>query len=630
MIFDVHYNPTSRVFSIIVPDKKPVPAISEWPGWRRAPSGVYYAPAWPSSILAMKTAHLFRWDEEAAKARDEILHNLNTSRRLLSSDDRSFSLLKEAPTERQPKLHQRQAVNALRHMGWRALLADDMGLGKTSTALWAAHDADAERILVICPVSVKFNWEKEIRLTLGEHNWFVQVIDGSSKRRAQQLVEALAALKRTAIVMNYDLLRHFTEDQLRWIEKFISEKRSIALLDESHYLKSRESDRTKIASRLASKAACVIAMTGTPIRNLAEDLYSQVEIVRPGTWTSYRDFAKRHLVIRAVKFGKRETHKVVGVKNLDSLNAVMNTLQIKRAKIEVLDLPPKIHTFPELKLDGEHLRIYRAMRDFARVELSKLIEPVRKPSDVMEEHGITAFQHGSQRITGDQVDSAMGVQPVRNIFDPRARSAVEQAMRCEQLANGFIGGIPDPLMSKLGDALKLAEKIPGRPNELMFPTHPKVVWLMETIDSVLAQGGSPIVYSRFNAPLVWLGRVLTEKGVINRLFHGNLVPLDKFEAVQHFQEGHARVLLCQVKIAEGWNATRCQDVIFWTRDWSPAVNTQAEDRAHRMGQTGTVNVQIPIVRQTVEMLIHRRLAAKDADAEQALRNVTIEELMEAL
>jgi SNF2 family DNA or RNA helicase len=76
--------------------------------------------------------------------------------------------------------------------------------------------------------------------------------------------------------------------------------------------------------------------------------------------------------------------------------------------------------------------------------------------------------------------------------------------------------------------------------------------------------------------------------------------------------------------------TASQDVIFYGRDWSPAVNSQAADRCHRIGQTGTVNVQIPIVAGTFETYLHKKLAAKETDAEQALRSVTVGELRQAL
>ena len=632
MNLEVRYDAPTRTFRIPVPGKVLIPAINEWPGWKRHLSGTYMAPAWPSAILAMsKTAHTLRWDEAAAKARDEIVWRMGLARGcLIPNAKHPDEIAKTDPTERRPRPHQRQAVAAMRYMGWRVLLADDMGLGKTSAALWAAHDAGVKRILVICPVSVKFNWRDEILETLGE-SWVSFVVDGSSKSRADVFAQAgrFVSGGSVALIINYDLLRHLSEAQLAQLQTFAAD--GMLLLDESHYLKDRNTERTKIATTIAARAPCVIAMTGTPIRNLADDLFSQVEIVRPGTWTSYRDFAKRHIVTQAVKFGKREIQKIVGVRNLDALNAVMNTLQIKRSKSEVLDLPPKIYTYPELQLEGDLRKIYNAMKDFAKIELGKLVQPQRKPSDVMGDLGISAFQHGSQRITGDQVDAAMGAMPEVNIFDPRARSAVEQAMRCEQIANGFIGGIPEPVMRQLGEKIfGLAEKIEGRPHELMFPTHPKVVWLLETIGSIIKQGGAPLIGSRFNAPLLWLRKRLMADGLKVGLIYGDMSAEVRHETIIAFQNHHIDVLLSQVKIGEGWNAHRSQDVIHWSRDWSPAINSQFEDRAHRMGQRGTVNVQVPIVRKTIEAMIDRRLRTKGADAEQALRTVTIAELMEAL
>jgi SNF2 family DNA or RNA helicase len=100
--------------------------------------------------------------------------------------------------------------------------------------------------------------------------------------------------------------------------------------------------------------------------------------------------------------------------------------------------------------------------------------------------------------------------------------------------------------------------------------------------------------------------------------------------IDEFQDGGRRVMFVQVKIAEGFNLTRSQDAIFFGRDWSPAVNAQAGDRLHRIGQTGTVNIQIPIMRKTFEEYLNKKLAAKERDAEQSLRTVTIGELRKAL
>lgn len=597
MQHEVDFDAVRRIFTIQIYDRKPRPFLSDSPGWRRLPNGTYYAPAWASSVLCLPraAADRLRWLPKAAAARDELLRELQGARHMLGGGVLPLMPAEGWTTDRRPLRHQLQAILALRHMRWRALLADDMGLGKTSSALWAIHDAGATRLLVICPVSVKYNWRNEIAATLGD-KWHVSVIDGGSKKRAEQFVDAntMSLAKNTAIIINYDLLIHLPEMHLNMLRSHVQGE--ALLVDESHYVKSTDSERSKLVHHIAGGAKQVIALTGTPIRNLADDLFSQVELVRPGTWTSFRDFQKRHLVIRPIKLGKREVRKVVGTRDLEGLNAVINTLQIKRAKGDVLDLPPKMHSFPELQLDGPLLKIYKAMKEFAKLEISKLAEQDAKLT----------------------------------IFDPRAKSAVEQAMRCEQIAQGFIGGIPDPLMQQLADHLKHAEKIPGRPNELIFPSAPKLAWLLEAIESVLRQGGAPIVFSRFNAPMVWLESRLQADGTRVRFLHGGLNAEEKAGVVATFQQGACDVLLAQVKIAEGWNATRSQDVLFLGRDWSPAINAQAEDRAHRMGQKGTVNVQIPIVRNTIELAIHRRLSVKDADAQQALRNMTLDELMEAL
>lgn len=607
----------------------PIPAISEWLGWSRTVKGNYVAAAWPTSALSVANSPSVQvtWSPEAAMVRDCMLVDLKAAREALQLKKVDAALRLLLPTEREPRLHQWQAIHAMRAMDYRVLLADDMGLGKTATALWAAHDGKAPTIVVLCPVSVKFNWQREIQETLG-NSWGTFVVDGGSKKRADTFAEVVHHLvtatnegaghsRKTAVIVNYDLLMHLTEEQLGRLQGLASA--GMLICDESHYLKNQDSKRTQLSKLIASRAYYVACLTGTPIRNLADDLYSQVEIIRPGTFTSYRDFAKRHLVINAVKFGKRTVQKVVGVKNVDALNAIMNTMQIRRPKSEAIDLPPKIRTYPELELEGDLLRLYKAMKDFARIQLRELTQPANMDS-LTSRHGVPLEKRD------DQSSRAM------SIFDPRAKSAVEQAMRCEQIAQGFIGGIPDPIMAALGaDILRSAEKIGGRPNELIFPHAPKLVWLLEAIHSVLRQGGAPLVLTRFNAPMGWIAARLAADGVRTSILHGGLSPTEKDLAVAKFQHDRtADVLIAQVKMAEGWNAYRSQDVLFLGRDWSPAINAQGEDRAHRMGQTGTVNVQIPIVRRTIEVMIDRRLRAKDADANMALRTVTIQELMEAL
>jgi len=530
------------------------------------------------------------WSQLAAAHRDALLERLNVARGMLSNPGPTPP--NHPPTDRRPLPHQSAAVRAMRALQWRVMLTDDMGLGKTSEALWAAHDAEVLGMVILCPASVKHNWKREIAVTLGAA-WTTFVIDGTPKHRASLFSEVEFERKKggtpLAVICNYDLLPVLSEAQLDVLKKVC--EGDLLICDESHYLKNRNAKRTKATVYIAEAAQFRLLLTGTPVRNLVDDLYQQVEIVHPGTWTSYHDFANRHLVIQPIDYGSgRPVNKVVAGKNIPALNAVMNTLQIRRKKEDVLDLPPKIHTFPALELDDTTKKVYRAMKEYARIVISEL-------------------------------------DPSVSVFDPQAKSAVEAVMRCEQIAQGFVGGIPEPLMQKLSDAvLKGAEKIPGRPNELIFPKSAKLAWLLETIEDLLTQENNVLVFTRFNAPMFWLQKQINAKVL---LLHGGLDNVEKDDVIQEFQR-EARVLIAQVKMAEGWNATRAQDVLFLGRDWSPAINSQAEDRTHRIGQKGTVNVQIPVMLDTIEVPIHKRLQAKANAAESALKNVTLADLAEML
>jgi SNF2 family DNA or RNA helicase len=522
---------------------------------------------------------------QAHNAVQEQLRRLRAAREWLGNAGKSQVA---TPTTRKPMPHQWQAIRAIQELQGRVLLADDMGLGKTATSLWSAFYQDSRNIFVVCPASVKYNWAREIRATIG---YKTIVIDGVAKRRADQFAEAIGVVGTKmpmVIVINYDLLLQLNGAAIAFLKGFTLD--NTVIYDESHYLKNREAQRTKIAKHIAQGSTNRMLLTGTPIWNLCDDLYSQIDIIQPGTWVSYWDFAKRHLEISPMTVGTRTFQKVRGAKNLNDLNTVVNTVQIRRMKEEVIDLPPKIRTKPELELTGDHKKVYKAMKDLAVLKLGELDDTT-------------------------------------SIFHPRAQSAVEAALRCEQIAQGFVGGVPEPLVEKLSKILsKQAKTIPGRPREVIFPNSPKIVWIIETITGLLKMGKRPVVVSRFNAPMFWLAAHFECDLVLHGALASNKA---KDEVVTKFQDG-GRLLFMQVKMAQGFNLHQSQDCIFLGRDWAPATNLQAEDRLYRIGQKGTVNIQIPVVRKTIETLIDAKLASKSADSEQALSTVTVRELMEAL
>ena len=288
-------------------------------------------------------------------------------------------------------------------------------------------------------------------------------------------------------------------------------------------------------------------------------------------------------------------HVVRGAKNQQELAGIMSTLMVMRKKEEVGGLPERIYTKPELELDGPLLQVYKAMKELALLELEKLA-PAEGP-------------HGEMTI-----------------WHPAARSGLEAAMRCEQIAQGFVGGVPDEVLARLAPLLtKLVARVEGRPGELVFPSSPKLQWLIEQLER-LRDDQPGVVACRFNAPLLWLQTQLPKSTIL----YGAIDAVERQARIEAFQRGDFRTLMLQIGIAEGFNLTRSSDLFFLGRDWSPAKNDQCEGRVHRIGSLGTVNVQIPIVVNSIERLIDRRLAVKSDDARQALAKVTVKELMEAL
>lgn len=573
-------------------------AVRGWPGWRRgqardgASYSIYDAPCTPSVVLGIRPGYVqLQWSIEAAKERDRLLQQLHAFKENLQKKPRPWT---DTPTSRRPMPHQLQAIRAAECMASRVLIADDMGLGKTATALWIVERARNTRLTVLCPASVKRNWEREIAETLGP-SWLSFVIDGTRKRRADLFAEQVAAVQagaKVACIINYDLLLYLPDRQMEILKRHVTGEAIIC--DESHALKSRAAQRTRLAAQLTQLAEECLLLSGTPVRNTVEDLFTQISLIQPQTWASWHDFASRYLDIQTINFGKKTIRKTVGSKNVDKLNEIVNTVQIRRRKEDVIDLPEKTRTIVRLSMDPVTKRIYDLMKDYALVALSE--------------------------VSGNT-----------SLWNPKAQSAIEAAMRCEQIAQGFIGGIPEPILKSLSPvALKGAVKIKGRPHELVFPESPKIAWTTETIQSLLTQGDAPVVFSRFNAPMQYLAQWCDENGIVAVWLHGALSSSAKDECIKSFQSGHADVFLCQISMAEGFNLVRSQDVICFGRDWSPAVNAQAEDRCHRIGQKGTVNIQIPIVDKTIEAHIHKRLDAKAEEAREAIKSLTINDLKDFL
>ena len=204
----------------------------------------------------------------------------------------------------------------------RAVLADDMGLGKTiqgiGVAELLARLVDIQRVLVVCPASLKSQWRSEIHRFCGRSS---QVVLGSADERVAQYES-----DTFFTICNYEqLLRdNPTVERIDW---------DLIILDEGQRIKNWESKTSRIVKSLNSRFALVLS--GTPLENRLEELYTVVSFIddrRLGP--AYRFFHRHRLV--------DDRGRVVGYRNLDQLRDMLKPILLRRTRSSVMqDLPER-------------------------------------------------------------------------------------------------------------------------------------------------------------------------------------------------------------------------------------------------------------------------------------------------
>ncbi|GAA0404983.1 helicase SNF2 [Acrocarpospora corrugata] len=147
----------------------------------------------------------------------------------------------------------------------------------------------------------------------------------------------------------------------------------------------------------------------------------------------------------------------------------------------------------------------------------------------------------------------------------------------------------------------------------------KLELLDELLDTIVAEDGAALVFTQYVTMARLLERHLAARGLPTQLLHGGTPVARREELVRRFQDGEVPVFLLSLKAAgTGLNLTRADHVVHFDRWWNPAVEEQATDRAHRIGQTRPVQVHRLIAEGTVEDRIADLLAGKRALAEAVL------------
>jgi SWI/SNF-related matrix-associated actin-dependent regulator 1 of chromatin subfamily A len=230
---------------------------------------------------------------------------------------------------RPPLSHQKEAIEKL--VGSRRfILADDMGLGKTTSTIIAALETGAKKILIICPASLKINWEREIA--------------NYSDRPCYIAEGKKFSTEADFVIVNYDILKNFHDPKDKENSLLVQSNFELVILDEAHMVSNAQAQRTKIINDFVKNIKRVWLLTGTPMTSRPINYYNLLNVIESPVAQNWMAYAIRYCQGFQFRAGKRKVWNVTGASNLEELRDRTSKQILRRLKEEVLDLPDKIIT----------------------------------------------------------------------------------------------------------------------------------------------------------------------------------------------------------------------------------------------------------------------------------------------
>ena len=270
----------------------------------------------------------------------ETLHDFWMPKSALLKDNevKNISIDYGKYTHRPPMEHQKEAIEKLVR-NKKFILADDMGLGKTTSTIIAALETGAKKILIVCPASLKINWQREIA---NYSDRSVYIAEGKKFSDEHDFV-----------IVNYDILKNFHDIKEKDKSEIMKINFDLVIMDEAHMISNPQAQRTKIANDIASKSNRVWLLSGTPMTSRPMNYYNLLNLVDSPVAMNWMAYAKRYCNGFQFSVGKRKVWNVTGASNLDELRERTSTHILRRLKEEVLDLPEKIITPVYLRLKSK-------------------------------------------------------------------------------------------------------------------------------------------------------------------------------------------------------------------------------------------------------------------------------------
>ena len=239
---------------------------------------------------------------------------------------------------RPPLEHQKTAIEKLVGSK-RFILADDMGLGKTTSTIIAALETDIKKILIICPASLKINWEREIRNYTDRS---VYICEGKN-----------FSTEHDFVIVNYDIIKNFYDLKDKENSPITKGNFDLVIIDEAHYVANPQSLRTKLINSFVKSSEYLWLLTGTPMTSRPINYYNLLNLIESPVAQNWMAYVIRYCQGYQFKAGNRKVWNVNGASNLEELRDRTSRQVLRRLKEDVLDLPEKIITPIYLRLKSK-------------------------------------------------------------------------------------------------------------------------------------------------------------------------------------------------------------------------------------------------------------------------------------
>ena len=244
----------------------------------------------------------------------------------------------EKYSHRPPLSHQKEAIQKLVE-NKKYVLADDMGLGKTTSTIISALEAKSKKTLIICPASLKINWQREIE---NYSNKSVFIAEGKN-----------FSTEHDFVIINYDIIKNFHDPKKKDDSQIIRANFDLVVIDEAHYIKNSQAQRTKLINDIVKNVDRLWLLTGTPMTSRPIDYYNLLNLVDSPVAKNWMAYVIRYCEGYQFKVGARKVWNVMGASNLEELRDRTSNLVLRRLKEDVLDLPDKIITPVYLRLKSK-------------------------------------------------------------------------------------------------------------------------------------------------------------------------------------------------------------------------------------------------------------------------------------